>query len=120
MSIKHIIVCSLFHEGWKQMYIKTCRSFYKKQIIFADITIVAHGLLHYLNTRWRVNPHHKINYRFHYQEAIQFQAAENVIEKDHGLGSNHGTPDLQTDSLAVELSNSLILMERTGYKLHGL
>ena len=37
-----------------------------------------------------------------HQEAIQFRAAEKEIDQDHGLGSNHGPPDSQADSLVVE------------------
>ena len=29
----------------------------------------------------------------------QFKVAENVIDQDHGLGSNHKPPDLQADKL---------------------
>ena len=65
---------------------------------------ITQDLLHYFDTRGRDNPHHNITSRSRNQEAIQFRAAEDVI--DHGLGSNHGPPDSQADPLSIKLSHS--------------
>ena len=35
-------------------------------------------------------PYHNIAFQSHYQEAIQFKAAKNVIDQDYRLDSNHG------------------------------
>ena len=71
--------------------------------MFGDLKSVAQDLLHYFDTRsGETNPHHNITSRSHYQEAIQFQAPENVIDQAHGLGSNHGPPDSQANTLAID------------------
>ena len=92
-----------------------------------DLTSVAQHLMHYFDTRGGTtpqsreelsfisvdNPHHNITSRSHRQEAIQFRAAENVIDQDSGLGSNHRISDSQADTLAVELSRSLQSLKET-------
>ena len=48
------------------------------------------------------NSHCNITSRSHHQEAIHFRVAENEIVIDQ----DHGHPDMQADTLAVELSCS--------------
>ena len=64
---------------------------------------VAQDLMNYFDTWGWDNLYHNITSQSHRQEAIQFRAAENVIDQDHELGSKHRPPDSQTDTLAVEL-----------------
>ena len=88
------------------MYYEVLIYFTFKKVIMGDLTSVAQDLMHYFDTRGGTT---LITTLLHdHQEAIQFRAAENVKDKDHGLGSNHVPPDLQTDSLVVELSRSLL------------
>ena len=63
-----------------------------------------------IDTQSGTNLHHNSTSQSHHQEAIQFRAAENVINQDHELGSNHGPPDSQDDRLVVELARSLSIL----------
>ena len=83
------------------------------QVILSDLTNVTQDLMHYFDTRGGTTLITTLP--LNHQEAIRILAAENVIDKDHGLGSNYGPPDLQTDTLAVELSRfCLINVQYTG------
>lgn len=52
-------------------------------------------MLYYFDTRDGTNPYYNITSQFHHKEAIQFQAAENMINQDYELGSENEPPDSQ-------------------------
>ena len=57
------------------------------KVIFDHLTSLAQDWMHYFDTRGRDNPLHNISSRSHHQEAIQFRASDNVIDRDYGWGS---------------------------------
>ena len=66
-----------------------------KKAIFGDLANIAQDLMHYFDTRGGTTLITTL--LLDHQEAIQLRAAENVIDQDHRLGSNHGPPDSQAD-----------------------